>query len=98
MSHQKKVLIGEEIIGSGIKRVQKNHQIQTDPDLWKNIPQLTKSLQGVHGMFIRNQTKIKAGLLFKADDPEIIGRTGAGFDHIGIQPAFRFVNFARPKK
>jgi len=87
MADQKRVLISEDVTGSGIERLKKRYLVQTDADLWKKDAELMKAIQGADALIVRNQTKVTAALLSKATTLQVIGRAGVGYDNIDVQAA-----------
>jgi D-3-phosphoglycerate dehydrogenase / 2-oxoglutarate reductase len=83
----KKVLIAEDVTGSGIDRLKQKYQVESDWDLWKKIPQLKDALRDADALLVRNQTKVNADLLAQARLLKIIGRAGAGYDNIDVEAA-----------
>lgn len=78
----KRILISEDISGSGIEKLKGKYDITTDPDLWKDLSRLEESLTGIEALIVRNQTKVIAPLLARAKDLCVIGRAGTGYDNI----------------
>jgi len=87
MADQKRVLISEDVTGSGIERLKKRYLVQTDADLWKKDAELMKAIQGADALIVRNQTKVTAALLSKATTLQVIGRAGVGYDNIDVAAA-----------
>lgn len=87
MSIQARILISEDITGTGIETLKKKYEVACDPDLWKKIPELEKAVEEVDALIIRNQTKITPTLMNKAKNLKIIGRAGAGYDNIDVPSA-----------
>ena len=87
MADQKRVLISEDVTGSGIERLKKRYLVQTDADLWKKDAELMKAIQGADALIVRNQTKVTAALLSGATALRVIGRAGVGYDNIDVQAA-----------
>jgi D-3-phosphoglycerate dehydrogenase len=83
----KKILIAEDVTGSGIDRLKQKYQVESDWDLWKKIPQLKDALRDADALLVRNQTKVNADLLAQARLLKIIGRAGAGYDNIDVEAA-----------
>jgi len=86
---RKKVLICEDVTGTGIDRLKEKYHLEFAPDLWKRVPELEEKVQGCEGLIVRNQTKVNASLLFKGESLQVIGRAGAGYDNIDISAASR---------
>lgn len=87
MSLRKKVLIPEDVSGTGIERLKRKYHVQIDPELWKQVSALEEIIPGIDALIIRNQTKVTASLLSQAKALQIIGRAGAGYDNIDIPAA-----------
>ncbi len=87
MAERKKIIIAEDIEGAGIERLKGKYQVNADPDLWKKIPELEKTLIDAEGLIVRNMTKVNAELLGEAKILKVIGRAGAGFDNIDVSAA-----------
>lgn len=87
MTERKKIIIAEDIVGEGIERLKGKYQVYTDPDLWKKIPELKKTLIDAEGFIVRNMTKVNADLLREAKILKVIGRAGAGYDNIDVPAA-----------
>lgn len=87
MADGKKILIAEDVTGSGIDRLKQKYQVESDWDLWKKIPQLKDALRDADALLVRNQTKVNADLLAQARLLKIIGRAGAGYDNIDVEAA-----------
>ena len=89
MPDRKKVLICEDVTGTGIDRLKEKYHLEFAPDLWKRVPELEDKVQGCEGLIVRNQTKVNASLLSKGESLQVIGRAGAGYDNIDISAASR---------
>jgi len=83
----KKILIAEDVTGSGVDRLKQKYQVESDWDLWKKIPQLKDALRDADALLVRNQTKVNADLLAQARLLKIIGRAGAGYDNVDVEAA-----------
>jgi len=86
---RKKVLICEDVTGTGIDRLKEKYHLEFAPDLWKRVPALEEKVQGCEGLIVRNQTRVNASLLSKGESLQVIGRAGAGYDNIDISAASR---------
>jgi D-3-phosphoglycerate dehydrogenase len=84
-----KVLICEDVTGTGIDRLKGKYQVQYQPDLWKKVPELEGQIQGFEGLIVRNQTRVNASLLAQAKVLRVVGRAGAGYDNIDVSAASR---------
>ncbi len=87
MTKQKKILITEDVTGTGIENLKKKYQVQFDPDLWKKGPPLDAAVQEADALIVRNQTQVNDALLWKGKGLMVIGRAGAGYDNIDIPTA-----------
>jgi D-3-phosphoglycerate dehydrogenase len=87
LADKKRILICEDVTGTGIDRLKGKYEVQFEPDLWKKIPELEEKIQGCDGLIVRNQTRVNASLLSKAKALRIIGRAGAGYDNIDVPAA-----------
>jgi len=87
MSAKARILISEDITGTGIENLRKKYEVACDPDLWKKVPDLEKAVEEIDALIIRNQTKITPTLMNKAKNLKIIGRAGAGYDNIDVPSA-----------
>ncbi len=89
MASPNKILISEDITGTGIDRLKGKYQVHYDPDLWKKVPELEGLIPGYDALVVRNQTKVNASLLAQATALRVIGRAGAGYDNIDVPAATR---------
>jgi D-3-phosphoglycerate dehydrogenase len=87
MGGNKKIVISEDVTGNGIERLKQAYDVRTDPDLWKNIPQLKGLLKDCEAFIVRNQTKVTADLMSDALSLRVIGRAGVGYDNIDVEAA-----------
>ena len=87
MPPQKKILISEDVTGTGIDRLKQKYHLQIDPELWKKTPTLEETIAGFDGLIVRNQTKVNASLLSRAKALRVVGRAGAGYDNIDVAAA-----------
>jgi D-3-phosphoglycerate dehydrogenase len=87
VANPKKILISEDVTGTGIDRLKEKYQVHYEPDLWKKVPELEGMIPGFEALIVRNQTKVNAGLLAKAKALRVIGRAGAGYDNIDLPAA-----------
>ncbi len=83
----KRILVSEEITGTGIESLKAAYEVVTESNLWKNPSQLENLLQEVEGLIVRNQTQVTASLLKRAKNLIVIGRAGAGYDNIDVNAA-----------
>ena len=84
MPARAKILISEDVTGSGIETLKKKYEVVYDPDLWKKVSELEKAVEEVDALIIRNQTKITPTLVNRAKNLKVIGRAGAGYDNIDV--------------
>ena len=89
MSPQKKILISEDVTGTGIERLKQKYHLQIDPELWKKVPALEETIADFDALIVRNQTKVTDSLLSKAKALWVVGRAGAGYDNIDVPAASR---------
>jgi len=87
MSQRKKVLISEDVAGTGVELLKVKYHVHIDPELWKKVPVLEEIIQGFDALIVRNQTKVAASLFSKAKALQVVGRAGAGYDNIDIPAA-----------
>jgi D-3-phosphoglycerate dehydrogenase len=87
VANPQKILISEDVTGTGIDRLKGKYQVHYDPDLWKKIADLEEMIPGFDALIVRNQTRVNARLLAKARALRVIGRAGAGYDNIEISAA-----------
>jgi len=87
MPARAKILVCEDVTGTGIDTLKRKYEVAYDPDLWKKVPELERALAEVDALIIRNQTKITPALLNKAKNLRVIGRAGAGYDNIDVPSA-----------
>jgi D-3-phosphoglycerate dehydrogenase len=87
MGGKKKIVISEDVTGSGIERLKQTYDVHTDPNLWKNIPQLAAALKDCAAFIVRNQTKVTGELLAGARSLQVVGRAGVGYDNIDVDAA-----------
>jgi len=85
--NKKKILICEDITGTGIDHLKAKYPTDFAPDLWKKVPELEEKIQSYEALIVRNQTKVNASLLSKAKSLLVIGRAGAGYDNIDVPAA-----------
>ena len=87
MASPRKILISEDVTGTGIDRLKGKYQVHYDPDLWKKVPELEGMISEYEALIVRNQTKVNVSLLSKALALRVIGRAGAGYDNIDVPSA-----------
>lgn len=78
------ILISENIRGSAIDSLSKRFEVVTMPDLWRDPVSLTRHLDGVRALIVRNQTQITPELLEGAKNLKVIGRAGVGLDNVDL--------------
>jgi D-3-phosphoglycerate dehydrogenase len=84
---KKKILITEDVTGTGIDNLKKKYEVIFDPDLWKKGQGLEAAVQDADALIVRNQTKVNDALLWKGKGLWVIGRAGAGYDNIDVPAA-----------
>jgi D-3-phosphoglycerate dehydrogenase len=87
MSDAKKILISEDIEGTGIDQLRAKYEVTADPMMWKDPVKLEEAIRGVEALFVRNQTLVTEPLLVKADRLRVIARVRVGYDNIDIEAA-----------
>lgn len=87
MGARAKILISEDVTGTGIETLKTKYEVIYDPDLWKKVPELERAAEEVDALIIRNQTKITPTLMNRAKNLKVIGRAGAGYDNIDVPSA-----------
>lgn len=87
MSPQKRILISEDITGTGVERLKQKYHVQIDPDIWKKVSALEEAIPGFDALIVRNQTRGTASLLSKGKALRVVGRAGAGYDNIDVPAA-----------
>lgn len=87
MSPQKRILISEDITGTGVERLKQKYHVQIDPDIWKKVSALEEAIPGFDALIVRNQTRVTASLLSKGKALRVVGRAGAGYDNIDVPAA-----------
>src|SRR5512135_1346608 len=87
MGVQARILVCEDVTGTGIERLKQKFHVTYEPDLWKKGPELEKAVEEIDALIIRNQTKITPTLVSRARNLKVIGRAGAGYDNIDVPSA-----------
>ena len=87
MSPQKRILISEDITGTGVERLKQKYHVQIDPDIWKKVSALEEAIPGFDALIVRNQTRVTASLLSKGKALRVVGRAGTGYDNIDVPAA-----------
>jgi D-3-phosphoglycerate dehydrogenase / 2-oxoglutarate reductase len=87
MADHKRILVSEDVTGTGIERLKAKYDVQSDWGLWKKGPELQEAVRDVDALIVRNQTKVTAALLAGAPRLVVIGRAGAGYDNIDVKAA-----------
>jgi D-3-phosphoglycerate dehydrogenase/(S)-sulfolactate dehydrogenase len=87
VSPQKRILISEDITGTGVERLKQKYHVQIDPDIWKKVSALEEAIPGFDALIVRNQTRVTASLLSKGKALRVVGRAGAGYDNIDVPAA-----------
>lgn len=89
MADKKKILICEDVTGTGIDRLKGKYQVHFEPDLWTRVPEMEEKIQGFDGLIVRNQTRVNEDLISRAPALQVVGRAGAGYDNIDVSAASR---------
>jgi len=89
MTPSRRILISEEIEGTGVNQLKEKYDVTVDPVLWKSPERLEEEIQGAEALLVRNQTRVSGPLLAKADRLSVIARAGVGYDNIDIEAASR---------
>jgi D-3-phosphoglycerate dehydrogenase len=87
MGVQARILVCEDVTGTGIERLKQKFHVTYEPELWKKGPELEKAVEEIDALIIRNQTKITPTLVSRARNLKVIGRAGAGYDNIDVPSA-----------
>ena len=87
MADHKKILVSEDVTGTGIDRLKAKYDVLSDWDLWKKGPELQEAVREIDALIVRNQTKVTAALLTGAPRLVVVGRAGAGYDNIDVKAA-----------
>ncbi len=83
-----KILITELIWDIGIKELEQDgYLIDYDKELGRNRSQLMSVISTYDALIVRNETKVDAELLEKAENLKVIGRLGVGLDNIDLNEA-----------
>ncbi len=81
------ILVTERIEGPALSALAERMRVVIEHDLWQRPDDLLQQLDGVRALVVRNQTRVDAQLLDRAENLEIIARAGAGFDNIDVSAA-----------
>ncbi len=87
MAERKKILLCEDVTGTGIDRLKGHYEVRFEPDLWKSAQELEERITPFEALIVRNQTRVNASLLAKAKRLLVIGRAGAGYDNLDVPAA-----------
>ncbi len=82
-----KIVISEDVTGTGIDRLRADYDVHQDWDLWKKIPELGGAIADADALIVRNRTRVDGALISRARKLRVIGRAGAGYDNIEIEAA-----------
>jgi len=83
----KKILITENITGSGSDALKAKYDCRWDKDLWQKPEELLAIAGQFDAIIVRNQTKVTADLLKAAARCLVIGRAGVGVDNVDVKTA-----------
>ncbi len=83
----RKILITENIAGAGIEALRARYDVTRDKDLWRKPEELLAAVGSFDALVVRNQTKVTAELLGRADRCLVVGRAGVGVDNVDVQAA-----------
>ncbi|MFH1081701.1 MAG: hydroxyacid dehydrogenase [Pseudomonadota bacterium] len=84
---KKRILITENIIGSGIDGLKEKYDCRWDKDLWQKPEEILGMADQFEAIIVRNQTKVSADLLKAATRCQVIGRAGVGVDNVDVKAA-----------
>jgi len=82
-----KILITENISGSGIDGLKEKYDCRWDKDLWQKPDEILAMADQYEAIIVRNQTKVTAELLKAATRCQVIGRAGVGVDNVDVKAA-----------
>lgn len=81
------ILIPENIRGKAIDELGKYYNIDFDINLWKDPMKLAEKAKNAKAIIIRNQTKVDEKIIGNAEELQVIGRAGVGYDNINVDYA-----------
>lgn len=81
------ILITENIAGSEMSVLRQKYDVTFEPELWKSPRGLREFLPNHRALLVRNQTRVDAHLIARADRLDVIGRAGAGLENIDTRAA-----------
>lgn len=82
-----KIVITENIAGSEIDALGRNHTVVFEPEAWRDATQLATLVADADAWLVRNQTLVTAELLQTASRLKVVGRAGVGLDNIDVRAA-----------
>jgi D-3-phosphoglycerate dehydrogenase / 2-oxoglutarate reductase len=85
VTERPRVLVKEEIAGSGVDLLREHFDVELGVD-WEN-GQLADRIGEFEGIVIRSATKLTADLIERADRMRVIGRAGVGVDNVDVPAA-----------
>lgn len=81
------ILITEQIDGREMDDLRQKYDVTFAPELWKSPLLLRERLPGHRALIVRNQTRVDANMIARADSLQVIGRAGAGVENIDVRAA-----------
>jgi D-3-phosphoglycerate dehydrogenase len=81
------VLISEAILGDAVDALQRQFNVSCRPDLWKDADALARDIPEAQALIVRNQTRVDADLLGRANRLQVVARAGVGLDNIDVETA-----------
>ena len=81
------ILVTEDIAGPALESLRERYAVRVEKDAWRQPDRLTEAVRASRALIVRNQTRVTAELLARADRLEVIGRAGAGLDNIDVGAA-----------
>src|SRR5690606_5787620 len=81
------ILITEAIDGPELDALRHKYEVAFEPELWKTPQRLRELATQCRALIVRNQTRVDAALIARAQRLEVIGRAGAGVENIDIHAA-----------
>src|SRR5688572_16567955 len=83
----RRILVTENVAGEAMEALQRDFDVRFDPQLWKAPEKLRAGVADVHGIIVRNQTKVDRELIAAAKQLWVVGRAGVGLDNVDVQAA-----------
>jgi D-3-phosphoglycerate dehydrogenase len=87
MSNGARILISEDIEGTGIDELKGRYEVTIAPMIWKDSGLLEKAVREADAWMVRNQTRVSGSLIAKANRLRVIARAGVGYDNIDVEAA-----------